>query len=205
MAVFLWKKAYMNSEEFWEKIRNSLKFIQGNGSGYDVGVQLVASENATCNTRPQFWVFQNQKGNSIPIIEKLDIKNDTTCFGSFILTHIYSDTAKAVKKFLGEKNKTIIAAKHAQLAENFLVDSSLISLKNEMGKSQKIAIDQGLLPMENKKFYMLVTLLKDKNIPFKTMGSGHGDCLWVLANKETLINECQIPEKDISFMFENMG
>jgi hypothetical protein len=36
------------------------------------------------------------------------------------------------------------------------------------------------------------------------MGAGHGDCLWVLLNKNKLKTECQISESDIPFAFETV-
>jgi mevalonate kinase len=206
----LWQLIYNNEEYlthalFWKKIRESIKNIQGNGSGYDIAVQLIASQENHINQKLNLWVFQNNKESDIPYIEKLISIDNITNFGCFISTNIYSDTTKAIKTFQIEKNKLNYAKQHSEIANWFLLNQTLENLKIGMEKSLKIAKQQGIIPTDNKKFNQLTSTLNFQNIPYKTMGAGNGDCLWVLANKKKLITECHIPEANIPFAFETYG
>ncbi len=206
----LWQLIYQNEgflkhPSFWKKIRESIKNIQGNGSGYDVATQLIASQDSQLNQKMNLWIVQNIKESDIPSFKKFIPNENISNYGCFISTNIYSDTSKAIKKFQNKKNKFDFATQHSDLADWFLTNHSLEHLKVGMEKSLKIANGQGIVPMENKKFNHLLSILNSQNIPYKTMGAGGGDCLWVLANKKTLTLKCNIPEIDIPFAFETYG
>ncbi|APJ03091.1 mevalonate kinase [Silvanigrella aquatica] len=197
-------KDYLTSTLFWKNVRTSIQNIQGQGSGYDVAVQLAGS-NITDKNVIQFWSFQNQEGSAIPKIESFYPKEHISNLGCFIATHIYSDTKKALKKFQSEKNKLNFAAQHSDIANELYNHNSFEDLALAMQKSLKIAQNQEIIPTESESFNNLLAKLDLFHIPFKTMGAGHGDCIWVLAKKSALIQNCQIPEKNISFAFENYG
>ena len=198
-------KEYLSHPLFWKNIRESIKNIQGKGSGYDVAVQLAASQNNQLNRKLNLWSFQNKEETDIPIIENIILDKNISKYGCFLSTNIYSDTTKAIKKFQNDKNKLIYAKLHSELAAWFLNNQTLEHVKIGMERSLKIAKDQEMLPIENEKFNKLIAILKSQNIPFKTMGAGHGDCLWVLSNKNKLTTECHIPETEIPFAFETYG
>jgi mevalonate kinase len=206
----LWQLIYQNEEYlnhplFWKNIRDSIKNIQGKGSGYDVAVQLAASQSNQLDKNLNLWIFQNKKGSEIPTIEKITHNKNISDYGCFLSTNIYSDTTKAIKKFQNEKNKLIYAKQHSDLADWFLINHSLEHLKIGMERSLKIAKEQGIIPINNEKFNKLLSILNSQNVPYKTMGAGHGDCLWILTNKKKLTMECHIPEADIPFAFETYG
>ncbi|MES2614134.1 MAG: hypothetical protein V4591_01830, partial [Bdellovibrionota bacterium] len=47
-------------------------------------------------------------------------------------------------------------------------------------------------------------LLRLKDVPFKTMGAGGGDCLWVLCSRKKLLEELNFASEDIAFAFEDI-
>lgn len=206
----LWQLIYQNEEYinhslFWKYIRNSIKNIQGDGSGYDVSVQLAASQNDKLNKKISLWAFQNQEENDIPAIKNFYPNENISNYGCFLSTNIYSDTAKAIHTFHNETNKLNFAKKHSELADWFIINHSIKNLKIGMKKSLQIALEQKIIPTGNIKFNNLLSTLHSQKIPYKSMGAGHGDCLWVLTNKKNLMEKCHIPEADIPFAFETYG
>lgn len=201
---FLYKdNTFLDNPEFWNRVRESILNIQGNGSGYDVAVQLMASQIHQNEKKVGMWIFQNNQNSNVPTIKSFITKENIVKYGCFLSTNIYSDTKKSISSFQNDDNKLNFAKQHAILAENFILNNSIENLKNEMEKSLFIANQQGIVPVENIKFLNLIFRLKTKNISYKTMGAGNGDCLWVLANKSVLTRECSISENDIPFSFEN--
>lgn len=198
-------KEYLNSPLFWKNIRDSIKNIQGNGSGYDVAVQLAASQNNPLDNKTKLWIFQNKKESPIPSIQSFIPNEDISKYGCFLSTNIYSNTTQAIKMFQNEKNKLDFAKKHTSLANWFLLNHSVEDLKIGMEKSLKIANQQRILPTNIEKFNRLLSILATQHISYKTMGAGHGDCLWVLTSRKKLAEECHIPETDIPFSFEIYG
>lgn len=197
---FFKTKEVLIDEVFWQFVRNSIASIQGSGSGYDAGVQLAAVVNLT--SAPSCWTFQNQEISSTPVIQKLNIPSHLLKeYGCFLKTHLYSDTAKALTKFASSNEKIYLSKMHGELSLQFLQDYSIDNLKKLMFKSQIIAKEQGLFPTHSQ-FQNLVLRLKD--VPFKSMGAGLGDCLWVLCKKKELQVKHGFLESDIAFAFEDI-
>ena len=193
---FLEKKDALQNQLFWDLIRKSIENIQGSGSGYDVGVQLASllskERGVSC------FRFQNQLNSSVPIISKIFLPSiHLKSYGCFLKTSVYSETKNILLKNKNSKDKKYFSQLHSNLAENFLQNTCPENLKLLMKESKNIAYDQGLIP-ENLHFSNLV--LKLNGLFFKTMGAGHGDCLWVFASKEELLAR-GFCEEDIAFEF----
>lgn len=195
------KPDFLNNELFWLKIKESIASTQGSGSGYDVAVQLSASE--LNDEKGLFiWEYVNQK--QIPSLKTHHIpKEILNQYGCFIKTHVYSNTKKAIKKFNHSNDKETFAKKHGDIAFSFLKNSSIENIKDLMNESKKLAVSQAILPFQNPYFESLFYKLEQHQVPFKTMGSGDGDCLWALADKKKLIEKCLISSHDIAFAFED--
>lgn len=199
------KTDFLKQRLFWEKVRMSLKQIQGAGSGYDIGVQLYAGQQTRQN-QISFWKYENQPHHSVPLVQEILIERDVfSKYGCFLKTHIYSDTQRQITDFQKKQDKETSARDHAHVVGKFLTDFSLENLKNLMDKSRKIALAQHLFPFHNSGFQSLYQHLEENQIPFKTMGSGNGDCLWVLANRKKLIEKGLISSDDIAFAFEDFA
>ncbi|WP_186645740.1 hypothetical protein [Fluviispira vulneris] len=199
------EKDFMNNEEFWKAVRESLNCIQGSGSCYDVAVQLAASQENIPFDKTQLWLFQNRQESSIPIIENFTLSDSIENYGFFIKTRVYSDTSKIVKGFQSQENREKHASEHALLADKFIEDSSLLNTIYLMKMSLEIAQRQNLLPRNNLNLNILLDKLNDMQIPYKTMGAGHGDCLWVLYDKNKFIKDFKINDSDIPFAFTTNG
>ncbi|WP_397601310.1 hypothetical protein [Silvanigrella sp.] len=197
-------KEYLNQIEFWNNVKQSIQNIQGGGSGYDVAVQLAAIEKNEIDKNTNFWIFQNKMNSIIPNIHAFEPNISLNNLGCFISTNIYSNTTKALHKFQNDKEKLRYANRHSEICESFLELNTMNNLQILMKKSLEIAHSQKILPIQNKKFNDLISTFNSKQISYKTMGAGHGDCLWVLLNKNKLKTECQISESDIPFAFETV-
>jgi mevalonate kinase len=198
-------KEYLNQIEFWNNIKQSIQNIQGGGSGYDVAVQLAAIENDETDKKTKFWIFQNKLNSIIPNIYPYIPNINLNSLGCFISTNIYSNTTKALHKFQNDKEKLVFANSHSKICESFLELKTIDDLQLIMKNSLEIARSQKILPLHNKKFNDLISIFNSKQISYKSMGAGHGDCLWVLLNKNKIKTECQISESDIPFAFETIG
>lgn len=195
------KKDFLNHDLFWLKIRKSIESIQGAGSGYDVAVQLCASQS---DHKKNLSVWKYASSEYTPLIKQHEIpKEILNQYGCFIKTGVYSSTKTALKKFNQVHNKETFSKQHGDLALKFLDDSSLENVKSLMNQSKKLAISQNILPFQDAYFKSLFYKLEQNQIPFKTMGSGSGDCLWVLADRKKLIEKCLISSQDIAFAFED--
>jgi mevalonate kinase len=195
------KQNFLDEELFWLKIKESIIITQGTGSGYDVAVQLCASE---LNDKKELSVWEYVNEKQIPSINTYHIPKETlNQYGCFIKTHVYSNTKKSIKTFNHFNDKETFAKKHGDIAFSFLKDSSIENVKTLMDASKKLALSQGILPFQDIYFKSLFYKLEQNQIPFKTMGSGNGDCLWALADKKKLIEKCLISSHDIAFAFED--
>ncbi len=204
---FYKSKSYLDSQSFWELIRSSLFHIQGGGSGYDVGVQVASiliRNNDTVEDKNGFncWSFENQSSSSVPLIKKLNIPIDILKnYGCFLKTNIYSNTQKALAKHFTSEEKNYFAQQQGILSQQFIHDPSLQNLQILMQQSRKLAKAQGLFP-EEENFQNIVKKLH--GIPYKSMGAGFGDCLWVLCSKAKLIEDLNFFKEDVAFAFEEI-
>ncbi|WGL59098.1 hypothetical protein QEJ31_11260 [Pigmentibacter sp. JX0631] len=204
-TIFLNDTPIFSNPILWKNIRQSIKNIQGKGSGYDVAIQLAHYLIEEKKDRTEFWTFQNQINSEIPNVTKFNLIDDIKLYGCFLKTNIYSDTKKAIHIFSQNSKKEDYAASHTKLAEHFIAEPTLKNLNYLMEESFLIANKQNILPLNIESFNNLTQQLKAFNIKFKTMGAGHGDCLWVLSSPENLIKNCNILKNDIVFAFSKVG
>lgn len=196
LFCFVYEHAPTITDEcLWTKIRDSLRFAQGTASGYDVGVQMAhvieshnKNDSKVQTNKPSFWIYQNQSTTHVPHIQlwtQLDHEPHLSWLGCFVKTEIYSDTKKAVKTFtnLSQDDKTFFMTEHTKIAETFLHSPNKETLIKCMDQSITLAKQQDIF-VETE----LTQTLISKNIPFKTMGSGCGDCLWVLHDMTQIDN-----------------
>lgn len=207
ISLLLWRTFFpqddpLSSALFWEKVYQSLKLTQGSASGYDVAVQLHASQH---RNESGFALWQFRKSSPKPLVKQLLISNsEVKKYGCFVKTNLYSCTKKVVTSFLKDEQKSFWATQHAAIAQRFLENPCSENLHSLFALSKDLALKQGLFPLENAEFKSLFSTLEAQHISFKSMGSGHGDCLWVLANRQTLIEKCGISVHDIPFAFEDI-
>ncbi len=187
----------LSSEEFWLKLRESLMRIQGNGSGYDIGVQLASYSRRFSHT--QCWKYLNQleKKTAVPLIENFGENSlDMKTWGCFVKTHSYSNTSKVLNKFQTQKNKYQLVEALGEISNLFLQQPTTENIAFLMKESREICSN----------FFSDDLFLQDifkrlDSVPFKTMGAGGGDCLWVLCSQAELI-KLGFQESDIAFAFE---
>jgi mevalonate kinase len=205
----LWQLFYNNTENFlessvfWTKVRQSLFNIQTSGSCYDIAVQLAASQENIAKQKSKLWLFQNQKNSCVPKIEAFSINLPIKKLGCFVATQIYSETTHALKIFNQDAKKLDYATKHSALADKFQGCKNLQDVAALLDNSLALSTEQNIIPKNNSHLNSTIYVLNENKISFKTMGAGHGDCLWVLASRESLIKKCLIDANCIPFSFES--
>lgn len=168
--------------KLWENIFESIKLFQGKGSGYDVSVQLASMGH----TEPEYFSYTLEK----PIPKLVEVKPFVA--GVFVETGVISKTREVI---LLQQNDYSNA--HGELASEYLNIKSKNELGNLMNRSKAVSLKQGILFSETE----LVRTLDRHSIPFKTMGAGGGDCLWILATRGEILEK--IPESNVVFAFED--
>lgn len=160
---------------FWERVRTALDLAQNGGSGYDVAVQLAAAEKK----QVAVWKYQwNPSRSVVPEIEEIEFVPR----GIIVSSGVYSDTKRAICAFAKDERKDFFAARHGQVAAQFLASLSRSDLVPLVNKSADIAFEQGLFAEEN--VSKLTQLLRSHGIPHKSLGAGCGDTFWLLCNHE---------------------
>jgi mevalonate kinase len=171
-----------NSPSFWNGVFESLSLSQGGGSGYDVAVQAASAifdtETARVSESPRFWIYR--KTAALPIVEQIEFPLYQK-FGVLVASHVYSQTSKV---FVDPSKNELWAQEHAALAERFL--SAPESSEELMKCSRELALRQGLWNSQETDFGKVCSELNALGVPWKTMGAGRGDCLWVGATRHAL-------------------
>ncbi|MDR2417304.1 MAG: hypothetical protein LBD15_04050 [Holosporales bacterium] len=165
-SLYQGRESPLASSVFFHNLHESLKRIQGTGSGYDATLQLASQELA----HPQLWRYQRSSTDSLP--EFSPISGLHGHYGTILATHLYAETKTALARFSEEKH-FIYARVHGALAEAFLKDPHPDNLSAFITKAQDIQKQQGILPDID-----LIRNLHKAGIPFKSLGAGFGDCLW---------------------------
>lgn len=173
----------VSQEYFWMYARTALRLLQGGGSGYDIAVQLAASDHERASLWCYRWDPQGTRFSpSLRACETIPL----TGFGLLLETGVYSDTALHVSRFAGVAEAETLAARHGALAHRFLEAPGLECLPELMLESRRIAAAQGILGSGQGPLGALEASLDRAGLPFKSTGAGHGDCLWVLASPDQL-------------------
>lgn len=160
-----------------ERLQASLRHTQPGGSGYDVAIQSAA----LAAPRPSVWSFHPGW-----VVEPVPV-DELRGLGLFLATHCYADTAQALVGHGRDPRAACWRQAHGQLAERFLANPSAAVLPELMAVSREIAVAQGILPQSECVLGRLVRLLDSRGIPFKSMGSGLGDMLWLAATRRDLV------------------
>ena len=196
----------------WSKALRSLHLVQGKGSGYDVAVQMAArsfsqqhkASQGIAGQQNQLWKFDPGQ----PRQEEVSTwAQPQTCplpwkeMGVLLESGVYSNTALALESSGSgsfessetlESSKTAkqgsarFAAEHAHIAADFLNLQSSNDLACLMKRSLDVAFLQGIVCQDASPLGRFVSFLKHLGYPFKSMGAGHGDCFWVLAQTSDL-------------------
>jgi hypothetical protein len=199
---------FFDEKIFWQRIFDSLNRVQGGGSGYDVAVQSRAlwfHDQEQCSS-VRAWRYD--RCEEVPSLGELCIP-DLSDFGFFLASHVYSDTSHAIKTCARE---TRFLDGHAHIAQAFLENPGSGALVDLMSQSRSLAREQGILPSVNNgtPFAELCFVLDNWGIPWKHMGSGLGDCVWIAAPSQSLdlavhpVTHRPISE-EIVFAFSNIG
>lgn len=196
-------KSHRASESLWPALRTSLQLAQGFGSGYDVGIQLTS---AWKNGQPRpanmsLWSYWWPGAAQVPrhestletglnpkIEQLIWAQSELPRYGVALATHQYSDTVQTVQTRAGNPRAQEWAQAHGALAENFLREKCQSAcVPAFMQASRTIAFSQGILNADDTTpLGRLVGLLTQAEVPFKSMGAGGGDCLWVCATQAQL-------------------
>lgn len=198
--TFLWEcffpqEPLSTSPKLTQLVHLGLQCVQNGGSAYDIFCQMAAMAPTK---QHQLWSYSMVGETLAQRVQPLFVPLETLQkFGSFLQTSIYSDTALALQRFSQSERKYDFAQGHKAIAGQFLQDISLKNLEASMRASHALASAQGLfLPAAEKSYF--------HGQPYKTMGAGYGDCLWVLADKKTLIEQCAIAPSEVAFAFEEL-
>ncbi len=201
------------SREFWRKVYASLRLLQGRGSGYDVASQVYGALLGAVH-EPLFLSFNNQ-GQTIengiyeflPEVSRLRISHDELKrFGCFIETGIHSDTRAVLKSAHIQNLDRAFFDSQKFFASTFVKDPSYTTAAELCLAASQVAIKYGLLPQSPalKRFTKMCTQAR---LPWKTMGAGYGDCLWVMATRDELnelLKEPGVSGLNIRFAFEDV-
>ncbi len=194
LARLAWGTPLIQNENvFWNGVFESLRRVQSGGSGYDVAVQnasmcFVDADGVgnceggagCCGLR----VWEYWRKLDVPHVSPLVVDN-LAGFGVFLASHVYSDTRQALRT---QGESADFALKHESIAREFLNKPTAQSLSSLMKLARDVGRAQGIIPQNFHPgdFAKLCSILDNLGVPWKHMGSGKGDCLWVLASREDL-------------------
>lgn len=169
------------SESFCKRVRDAIVNIQGRGSCYDVFTQIAAR----AQVRSSLWSFRNKETSAIP--ELRSIETPAREFGILVATGVYSDTASQLSRFSPDAKFIEI---QATLAQDFLASPTREALEYLMPQAMSLAEKNKLLPTDDSWTNQLKDICFEGNIPFKTMGAGGGDCLWLACSRNEFLSAC---------------
>lgn len=201
------------SRNFWRKVYASLRLLQGRGSGYDVASQVYGAllgalhEPLLLSFNNQGQVVENGASEFLPQVLRLNTPHEELKrFGCFIETGIQSDTRAVLKSAHVQNLDGSFFDLQKFFARTFVKDPSYTTAAELCFAASQAALQYGLLPQTPalKRFTQMCTQAR---LPWKTMGAGHGDCLWVMATRDELIELLRDPGVsglNIRFAFEDV-
>ncbi|MFZ9520946.1 MAG: hypothetical protein ACO3A4_10755 [Silvanigrellaceae bacterium] len=195
--------------DFWQRLHDALIHLQGKGSGYDVAVQIFALFNRHQATQSaSVYCFQNhgfKQGRFVPEVKPVGMSSkQLSALGCFVQTGVRSDTTTVLAKTQSIQGSDEFCSLQDEWARSFCADPSLENAKQLCMKASMLSVEHGLLP-SRPELIEFVRLCERKGIAWKTMGAGHGDCLWVLASKpdiEELIRGIGASSMHVAFSFD---
>ncbi|MEY2987693.1 MAG: hypothetical protein RJB13_1214, partial [Pseudomonadota bacterium] len=199
--------------EFWKGVYHTLKLLQGRGSGYDVATQIFGAlldhfeEPLLVSFKDQGRISESGNGMFSPQVSGLSISCDELKkFGCFIETGIQSDTRSVLNNNRTRDLGGYFFDSQKNFADAFIADPQHATAVELCRASSQLALQYGLLPEtpELIRFTNVCTALK---YPWKTMGAGFGDCLWVMASREEvseILRDSASSDLNIRFAFEDV-
>lgn len=198
--------------EFWAKAFRTLQTLQGRGSGYDVAVQIFGALHSKLDS-PCLLSFRNEglahvAGDSFfPKVSQLAIDScELRKFGCFVETGVHSNTRAVLKETQGRRFDDFFFSAQKELAHKFIADPCVDSAAQLCRVASGISLQYGLLPMTHELLCFTDTC-REANIPWKTMGAGFGDCLWVLASRaqiDEILRQNNTTGLKVSYAFEDI-
>lgn len=199
-------------QTFWTSVYMTLQRLQGRGSGYDVAVQIVAALQPQPE-RVSLLSFRNHsfhsdlhKNGFTPVIAAMPVsETELRQLGCFVETGVRSDTRQVLRQTSRSYFSAKFYAQQKELAEAFIANPTFSTASQLCSVAAELACDFGLLPQCGE-VQTFVALCRKEGIPWKTMGAGFGDCLWVLAERsviETLLRRHKLSRLTVRTSFED--
>lgn len=195
------------TSEYWERIYRALLLLQRKGSGYDVATQSWAVARNECGRSRvvQFsnpaWMVQEFH----PQVQEISLSDaELGQLGCFVKTGVRSDTRSVLQTVARKNWPAEFYLRQARWAQEFIAHPSVQSARDLCRESATWARRFELIPA-NADALAFIDMCDAGRIPWKTMGAGHGDCLWVMASKEQineLLAQRAASNLSVSFAFE---
>jgi hypothetical protein len=185
----------------WPRLHQVLRTAQGNGSGYDIGVQFWAALSLAQTALPQLWVFRPGSGGPghLPLVRELDCPLFWRGCGHFVESLASAATGQVLAD-LDRQGSSVSFDRHSALAEEAIrviedteawedwiahEGAKAHPLSAQVSACLHVAQEQGIAghiePMIATEAWTRAVIDYGGRTPiFKTMGAGRGDCVWVL-------------------------
>jgi len=204
--------AQVGIDKYWQRLFDSLLRLQGRGSGYDVAVQVWSALHFPTQSHARVLQFKNKGYSSAlnlnsfePEISSLSIgQTELRRLGCFVETGVRSDTRSVLKNTLRKELPERFFEAQTALARQFLQDPTSLRAAQLCREAAALALRADLLP-QTSEIQNFVAACERAEIPWKTMGAGHGDCLWVMATRseiDAIIAQISASRMKVSFAFE---
>ncbi|MEN9810587.1 MAG: hypothetical protein RLZZ488_2154 [Pseudomonadota bacterium] len=167
--------------DYWHRIYRALILLQGKGSGYDIAAQSWSAAGAHSHVDALLG-FSNtdlSRRSLQPVLRPIDMaREEMAQLGCFVQTGVRSDTRAVLNQQPAKPNE--FYEKQAEWAQKFIDKPSSAHAAQLCRESSLWARRHGLLP-ETNDLRAFTDACDAQQIAWKTMGAGHGDCLWVMA------------------------
>lgn len=199
--------------DFWQRLYDALLRLQGRGSGYDIALQAWFIENLPRQSKVVPLSFKNSFLPSSqssprfdPLIEQLKIPDsELSRMGCFVETGVHSNTREVLKQMEGRSALIPFAEKHSEIALKFIKKPTFQHAVDLCAEASELIRGMELLPL-SPSLQKFVEECDHAGVSWKTMGAGHGDCLWVLADRltvATLAHRAAAHQIRVRFAFED--
>lgn len=192
------------TDDYWNRIYRALILLQGKGSGYDIAAQSWAAARAHSqddallhfsNTDPSRRSLQ-------PALRSIHMaREEIARLGCFVQTGVRSDTRAVLNSQPVRPDE--FYEKQVEWAQKFTDNPSAAHAAELCRESSVWARRHGLLP-DTHELKALTDACDAQQIAWKTMGAGHGDCLWVMASRaciDDIIRSTGVKSPAVCFAF----
>lgn len=216
LSEFVYAKkgsAQLEIKNYWQRLYDSLLRLQGHGSGYDVAVQAWFALCCSDQRSTSLLRFKNlSHGQALsfngfePEIARISVEsNDLRQFGCFVETGVRSDTRAVLRSAMRKVLPEEFFAAQSDFARQFLQNPTSAQARRLCREASALARRSELLPQRTE-IEIFVSECERLDIPWKTMGAGHGDCLWVMASRsaiESIIRKISAQSLKVRHAFED--